>query len=254
MTCHTVGPALCPTLWPPVPQGCAFVMHLGRPCGGDSNPTTCSFSTCTAGCFAWLLTTEDPTTAGEDGVADEMWVRPVVMGSICSPRVGMNDMEWLLGGTWSIWPMLYEGDWVCMIGGVWLKSGPRSKDGGVNERWAGLKNVRGVCEGISGWEDAWAVGRGISRSGTAWPVRGGISGEGDVCGGGGNSGAGDVCEGGGNSDTPHQIHTSTIGSSQSNCYECLCHWGLSLGGFFPFPMNTYLKYPRKEKYIWSINK
>ena len=139
MTCHTVGPALCPVLWPPVAQGGAFVVRLGRPCGSDCNPTICSFSTCIAGYFAWLLTTEDPTTVGEDGVANEMWVRPVVMGSISSLGVGMNDMEWLWGGTWSIWPMLYDGDCMCMTGGVWLKSGPISKDDGVNERWAGSK-------------------------------------------------------------------------------------------------------------------
>ena len=188
MTCHTVGPTLCPALWPLIPQGGAFIVRLGRPCGGDSNPTTCSFLTCTSAWFAWLPTIEDPTTVGKDGVADEMWVRPVVMESICSLGVGMNDMEWLWGGRWSIWPMLYEGDWVCMIGGVWLKLGPRSKDGEVNERWAGSKNVRGVCERISRWEDAWIVGRGISRSGTAWVVRGGNSVAGDACGGGGGSG------------------------------------------------------------------
>ena len=69
------------------------------------------------------------------------------MGSICSPGVGMIDMEseWggfmakvraiqLLGDTWSIRPMLYERDWVCMTGGVLLKSMPRSKDGEVSER------------------------------------------------------------------------------------------------------------------------
>ena len=37
--------------------------------------------------------TQLPTTAGEDGVVDEMWVRPVVMGSVCNPGVGMNDMK-----------------------------------------------------------------------------------------------------------------------------------------------------------------
>ena len=184
-------------MWPPVPQGGAFVVCLGRPCGGECNPTTCSFLTCTYGCFAWLLTTEDPTTAGEDGVADEMWVRPVVMGSICSPVVGMNDTQSLWGGTWSIWPMLYKGDWVCMTGGVSLKSKSRSKDGRVSEREAGSENVCGVGEGISGWEDAWVVGRGISRSRIAWAVHWGISREGDACGGGGNSGAGDAYGSGG---------------------------------------------------------
>ena len=149
-----MGPAFCPTFWPPVPQWGVFVVHLGRPCRGECNPTTYSFSTCTSGRFAWLTTTEDPTTAGEDGVADEMWVRPVVMGFVCSPRVGMNAMEWLWGGTWSIWPMLYKGDWVCMTGRVSLKSKPRSKDGGVSERWVGSENVPKVGEGILGWEDA----------------------------------------------------------------------------------------------------
>ena len=183
-----MGPALCPALWPLVPQGGAFVVCLGRSCGSDCNPTACSFSTCTSSWFAWVPTTEDPITAGEDGVADEIWVRPVIIGSICSLGVGMNDMKWLWGGTWSIWPMLYEGDWVCMTGGVWLKSRPRSKDGGVNEKWAESKNVRGVCEGISRWEDAWAVSRRISRSETTWTVRGGNFGGGDACGGGRGSG------------------------------------------------------------------
>ena len=195
MTCHTMGPALCLALWPLVPQGGAFVVRLSRPYGGECNLTTCSFSTCTSDCFAWLPTTKDPTTAGEDGVTDEIWVRPVVMGSVCSPEVGMNDMESLWGGTWSIWPMLYEGDWVCMTRGVSLKSKLRSKDGEVSERWAGSENVCEVGEGISGWEDAWVVGRGISRLGTAWAICGGISGEGDACGGGGNSGARDACRG-----------------------------------------------------------
>ena len=150
MTCNTVGLALCLALWPPVPQGGAFLVRLGQPCGGECNLTTYSFSACTSGYFAWLPITEDPTTAGEDGVADEMWVRPVVMGSVRSPRVGMNDMELLWGGTWSIWPMLYEGDWVCMTRGVSLKLMSRSKDGGVSERCAWSENVRVVGEGISG--------------------------------------------------------------------------------------------------------
>ena len=197
-----MGPALCPTLWPPVPQGGAFVVRLGQPCEGECNPTTSSFSTCTLGCFSWLPTTEDPTIVGEDSVANEMWVRLVVMGFVCSLRVDMNDMEWLWGGTWSIWPMLYDEDWVCMTGGVSLKSKPRSKDGRVNERWARSENVRGVGEGISGWEDAWVVGRGISRSGTTWAICGGISKKGDACGGGGNSGARDACGGGGGSSLP----------------------------------------------------
>ena len=47
-------------------------MHLGRPCGGECNPTTYSFLTCTSSCFASLLTTKDPTTMGEDGVANDM--------------------------------------------------------------------------------------------------------------------------------------------------------------------------------------
>ena len=72
MTCHTLGLALCHALWPPVPQGGAFVVRLGWPCGGECNPTTCSFSTCTFGYFAWPPTTEDPTTVREYGVVDEM--------------------------------------------------------------------------------------------------------------------------------------------------------------------------------------
>ena len=37
----------------------------------------------------------------------------------------------LVGGkdSWSIWPVVWEGGSVCMIGGVGLKSIPRSKDG-----------------------------------------------------------------------------------------------------------------------------
>ena len=37
----------------------------------------------------------------------------------------------LVGGkdSWSIWPVVWEGGFVCMIGGVGLKSIPRSKDG-----------------------------------------------------------------------------------------------------------------------------
>ena len=46
-------------------------------------------------------------------------------------RSGASRVSGWVGGkdSWSIWPVVWEGGSVCMIGGVGLKSIPRSKDG-----------------------------------------------------------------------------------------------------------------------------
>ena len=62
----------------------------------------------------------------------------------------------LVGGrdSWSIWPLVWEGGFVCMKGGVGLKLIPRSKDG-MSES---LGNERGVGGGMLGLRDGCGVG------------------------------------------------------------------------------------------------
>ena len=53
------------------------------------------------------------------------------MDSVWSESMAKVGLIELVDGRdlWSIWPMVYEGDSVCMTGGVSLKSISRSKDG-----------------------------------------------------------------------------------------------------------------------------
>ena len=133
-----MGLALCPVLWPSVPQWGAFVVTLGRPCGGECNPTTYNYGG--GWCSRWNVSKARSHGIYMQSRSGHEWhevtmgwymvymTNAVRRGLSVQDRMGLIEIKAKIKGWWSKWKM--SGVRKCTWG--WVKGSRGEK---MHKQW-----------------------------------------------------------------------------------------------------------------------